>query len=194
MFPHRTQSNCSSFTPAASAECGSKLSQPSTSAHASASLVLPAKAETSRVARPEQGGPQISVSAPRGNPPVSESTSETPNGAVSTRIRRGANGAATRPASAVSTWERKAAMLTAIGQPAANRDVEQKRSGSTLLKFAFYSPTANSGRHPCPCQLSAKLQRRALQRNDELNAFDLFFVQASIVGDKNVDARSRGTR
>src|SRR5271154_4416574 len=115
MFRHRTHSNCFSSTPAASAECGSKASHPSISAHASAWAVLAAKAESSKLVRPEQAGPKISVSAPRGKPPASESISAIPVETVSTTWRsRYVNGAATRPARASSTVERKVARFAAI--------------------------------------------------------------------------------
>src|ERR1700683_2367908 len=115
MFRHRTQSNCFSSTPAASAECGSKASHPSISAQASARAVLAAKAENSKLVRPEQAGPKISVSAPRGKPPASESISAMPVETVSTTWRsRYVNGAATRPARASSTLERKVARFAAI--------------------------------------------------------------------------------
>src|ERR1700693_5932721 len=118
LFRQRTQSNCFSSTPAASAERGSKASHPSISAQASAWVVLAAKTESSKVVFPEQAGPKISVNAPRGKPPANESISAIPVETVSTAWRsRYENGAATRSARASSTLERKVARFTAIGGP-----------------------------------------------------------------------------
>ena len=120
IFRQRTHSSCFNSTPAAAAPCGSKASRPSTSAHTSACAVRDASAETSRLVRPEQGGPQISVNPPRGNPPVSASISGTPADTISTSFRsRYEKGAATRPASAVSTCNRKAARFPGMVR---NRD------------------------------------------------------------------------
>ena len=83
----RTHNNCCSSTPAASALRGSNESRASINAHTSSCAVLEAKAESSTVVRPEQGGPQISVSAPRGKPPASASISGIPVRTVSTLLR-----------------------------------------------------------------------------------------------------------
>ena len=161
ILPHRTQSNRSSFTPAAAAEWGSKLSRPSTSAQASACAVPEAKAESSKVARPEQGGPQISVRPAAGKPPVSASTSAIRNGAVSTctdaaqrargRVRRGRFrfGSAKRQHSQPwsTPWEPP-------GEPKeASPRAEPKR---TFYVFAFVSPLDHSG--SVPSSLSIHLQ------------------------------------
>ena len=69
--PQRTQSRRSSRTPAAAAEAGSKASAASTSAQTSSRAVACARMETSRLVRPLEAGPQISVRPPRGRPPVS---------------------------------------------------------------------------------------------------------------------------
>src|ERR1700735_268166 len=134
MFRHRTHSNCFSSTPAACAEWGSKASHPSIRANASAVAVLAAKAESSKLVRPEQAGPKISVSAPRGKPPANESISAMPVETVSTAWRsRYVNGEATRPARASSTLERKVARFTAISGSGG----KNWRS----IVFAFSSPS-----------------------------------------------------
>ena len=115
IFLQRTHKSFRSSTPAASAECGSKASAPSIKAQASSCAVRALKAESSKLVRPEQEGPKISVNAPRGNPPVNESISGMPVETVVTTLRsRYVKGAATRPAKASSTCERKAAKLAAI--------------------------------------------------------------------------------
>ena len=62
-------------------------SPPSISAQASSCAVRALKAESSKLVRPEHDGPKISVSAPRGNPPVNESISGMPLETVTTSWR-----------------------------------------------------------------------------------------------------------
>src|SRR5262249_25861919 len=103
--------------------------------HASAASVRAASAAISKLILPHPAGPQISVNAPRGNPPVNASTDSTPVGAISTARRsRYWNGAMTRPASADSTSKRNAAAdLVAIDTAAflngVDRPVAQAKKG-----------------------------------------------------------------
>ena len=78
IFLQRTHKSFRSSTPAASAECGSKASAPSIKAQASSCAVRALKAESSKLVRPEEEGPKISVNAPRGNPPVTNRFPECP--------------------------------------------------------------------------------------------------------------------
>ncbi len=65
--------------PASAADAGANASPVSTSAQISSRDVNSAKTESSRLARPEDARPKISVMAPRGKPPpVKESISGTP--------------------------------------------------------------------------------------------------------------------
>jgi len=75
---HRTHSNLSKFTPAAAADAGSNISLVSTSAQASCRSVAAAKAASSTLVLPDEAAPQISLKHPRGQPPVSASSSRTP--------------------------------------------------------------------------------------------------------------------
>ena len=59
--PQRTHSSRSNSTPAAAADCGSRASLASTSAQHSPRRVAAASAASSKVVRPEEAGPQISV-------------------------------------------------------------------------------------------------------------------------------------
>src|ERR1700676_1842043 len=132
MLRQRTHSNCCSSTPAASALRGSNESRASINAHTSASAVLDAKAESSTVVRPEHGGPQSSVNAPRGKPPASASISGIPVSTVSTLLRsRYPKGETTRPARESSTSERRVARLERM------EDVQDPKT-----IFAFCSPCA----------------------------------------------------
>jgi len=79
LSPQRTHSSRSSSTPAAMAESGSSASLASTTAQNSPRrVVAAAKAAKSKVVRPEEAGPQISVRHPRGRPPVRESMARMP--------------------------------------------------------------------------------------------------------------------
>src|ERR1700677_2684252 len=86
-FRQRTHNNFRNSTPAASAECGSNASPPSINAQASSCAVRALKAESSKLVRLEHEGPKISVSAPRGNPPVNKSISGMPLETVTTSCR-----------------------------------------------------------------------------------------------------------
>src|ERR1700684_1305566 len=86
-FRQRTHNNFRNSTPAASAECGSNASPPSISAQASSCAVRALNAASSKLVRPEHEGPKISVSAPRGNPPVNKSISGMPLETVTTSWR-----------------------------------------------------------------------------------------------------------
>src|ERR1019366_8540402 len=79
----RTQIRRSNRTPAAAADAGSKASSASTSAQISSRAVACAKIASSRLVRPEEAGPTISVRHPRGNPPVASSPSRIPEGTIS---------------------------------------------------------------------------------------------------------------
>src|SRR5260370_25794315 len=117
MFWQRTQSNFPSAIPAAVPANGQKLPRAHTSAHTSPSAVREAKAESSKLVRPEHAAPQISVIAPRGNPPTSASISGMPVDTNSNALRsRYAKGEATRPRKSASILERRVASeLAAIG-------------------------------------------------------------------------------
>jgi hypothetical protein len=87
-FPlHRIHSRRSRSMPAASAECGSKLSPTSTIAQISRRWVASAKAANRMLLRPDDAAPHISVSAPRGRPPVSASTGAIPKETVGATAR-----------------------------------------------------------------------------------------------------------
>lgn len=85
--PQRTHNRCGSCIPALAAVWGSKLLPASISAQNSGRRVACAKAALMMLVRPEEGGPQISVSVPRGmsmpGNPVRRSS-----GAVFSRIVR----------------------------------------------------------------------------------------------------------
>ena len=83
LAPQRIQRSRSRFTPAAAAECGWNASLTSMSVQTSSRRVPAANAESSRLVRPEESGPQISVRHPRGRPPVRESRGEVPLEALS---------------------------------------------------------------------------------------------------------------
>src|ERR1022692_325680 len=83
----RPHSRRSRSTPAATAEAGSKLSLASTSAHTSRQPVACASAASITPVRPEEAGPVISLSAPRGRPPVSASSAANPVETVSGAAR-----------------------------------------------------------------------------------------------------------
>jgi hypothetical protein len=125
-------SNCFRSIPPASALCGSNASHPSIRAHASAFIVLTLKAENSKLVRPEQGGPKISVSAPRGNPPANASTSEMPVGTFSAWRSRMVKGAGTRPARQVQLERNSAARFAGIAGPMGSPRIQSI--------FAFCSP------------------------------------------------------
>ncbi len=91
----RIHSRRSSTTPAALADAGSKLSPASTSAHTSWRCVAAARAEIIMPVRPEETGPVISLSAPRGRPPVSASSSAMPMGTVCGAMRSRSNSVGT---------------------------------------------------------------------------------------------------
>jgi len=74
----RTQISRSRRTPAAAADEGWKASSASTKAQTSSLSVACARIESSRLVRPEEAGPKISVRQPRGRPPVAWSTSGMP--------------------------------------------------------------------------------------------------------------------
>jgi len=74
----RTHNRRFSETPADAADNGSNASSVSTSAHDSCRSVARARIESSKLVRPEDAGPTISVSAPRGR-----SISSMPLGTVS---------------------------------------------------------------------------------------------------------------
>ena len=76
--PQRTHSRRSSSTPAATAEWGSSASLASITTQNSSRRVAAARADKSKVVRPEEAGPQISVRHPRGRPPVRASMLEMP--------------------------------------------------------------------------------------------------------------------
>src|SRR6266478_7061165 len=132
MFWQRTQSNFPSAIPAVFPDSGSKLSRASTSAHTSPSAVREAKAESSKLVRPEHAAPQISVIAPRGNPPTKASISGIPVETSSNALRsRYAKGEATRPRKSDSILERRVASeLAAMG-------VYGERRGTGVLRFLF---------------------------------------------------------
>src|SRR5271156_1261838 len=86
-FRQRPHNNFRNSTPAAAAECGSNASPPSINAQDSSCAVRARRAESSKLVRPEHDGPKISVSAPRGKPPVNKSISGMPLETVTTSWR-----------------------------------------------------------------------------------------------------------
>ena len=76
----RTQSSWSKSNSVPAAETGSKTSLVSINAHTSLCVAARESTESIKLVRPEDGGPKISVTAPRGSPPIIESTSSIPVG------------------------------------------------------------------------------------------------------------------
>src|SRR5258707_10707374 len=148
MFWQRTQSNFPSAIPAAFPVSGSKLSRASTSAHTSPSAVREAKAESSKLVRPEHAAPQISVIAPRGNPPTNASISDTPVDTNSKALRsRYAKGEATRPRKSDSILERR------VTSELAAMEFRASGEGTGVLRFLFAYP--DSPQIPASCQAPA---------------------------------------
>jgi len=102
LSPQRTHSNRSNSTPAAVADCGSRVSLASTTTQHSPRRVAAASAASSNVVRPEEAGPQISVRQPRGRPPVSASISAMPLETISGAGRTANREAGVTPASLAS--------------------------------------------------------------------------------------------
>src|SRR5271157_670115 len=97
-------------------------------AQASPSAVRKARADSIKLVRPEPLGPQISVMAPRGNPPVRESASKFPVGTLAPLLGvRQVDGSGMREARSEAMWERNSLKSRAMG---------------LLLIFAFSSPTS----------------------------------------------------
>ena len=100
--PQRTHNSRSNSTPAAAADCGSRASLASTSAQHSPRRVAAASAASSKVVRPEEAGPQISVRQPRGRPPVRTSIATIPLDTISGAGRTANCEAGVTPASLAS--------------------------------------------------------------------------------------------
>ena len=96
--PQRTHNKRSISTPAAAADGGSSISPASTSAQNSPRRVAAANAASSKVVRPEEAGPQISVRQPRGKPPVRASIAAMPLELISGAGRTARREAGTTPA------------------------------------------------------------------------------------------------
>ena len=104
--PQRTHNSRSNSTPAAAANCGSRASLASTSAQHSPRRVAAASAASSKVVRPEDAGPQISVKQPRGRPPVRTSIATIPLDTISGAGRTANREAGVMPASLASLEEK----------------------------------------------------------------------------------------
>ncbi len=78
--PQRIHNSRSSATPAAAADAGSKASLASTNAQNSSRLVACAINECRMLVRPEDAGPKMSVTHPRGMPQSRESMPAMPDG------------------------------------------------------------------------------------------------------------------
>src|SRR5580698_5187334 len=106
----RTHKSRSRSTPAAVAEAGSKLSLASTSARTSSRCLAWASAASMTPVRPDEVDPEISLSAPRGSPPVSASRAGTPVEMLIGVSRSRSNKVDARPSPSMdSIWARKIA-------------------------------------------------------------------------------------
>ena len=146
----RTHSSRSRSTPAAAAEAGSKLSLASTSAHTSCRRVAPASAASITPVRPDEAGPAISLSAPRGRPPVSASSAATPVETVSGAARSRSSSVEERRSGSEDSKRARKVATDAITTLRARERVAwvktgRKRSAQSRADqastFAFYSPT-----------------------------------------------------
>ena len=88
--PQRIQSSQDKSTPAAAADSGWNMSETSTQAQTLAACVIPATKESTKEVRPEDSGPTISVIAPTGSPPSSNSSISTTPVATTGRMTLGA--------------------------------------------------------------------------------------------------------
>src|SRR5664279_3423012 len=131
----RTHSSRSRSTPAAAAEAGSKLSLASTSAHTSRRRVASASAANITPVRPEEAAPAISLSAPRGRPPVSVSSAATPVETVSGAARSRSNSVEERCSPSEDSMRARSLAADGIRTSGGRSGY---RAGAT---FAFYSPT-----------------------------------------------------
>ncbi len=111
--PQRTHSSRSNSIPAAAADCGSRASLASTTAQNSPRPVAAASAANSKVVRPEEAGPQISVRQPRGRPPVRASIAAMPLETISGAGRTANREAGVTPASLESMKGRKSSLRRA---------------------------------------------------------------------------------
>ncbi len=111
--PQRTHSSRSNSIPASAADCGSRASLASTSTQHSPRRVAAASAASSKVVRPEEAGPQISVRQPRGRPPVSASIAAMPLETISAAGRTANREAGVTPASLASVKSRKSSLRRA---------------------------------------------------------------------------------
>ena len=102
---HLTHNNFPKSTPAAAPDSGSKLSLASIRTQVSSCWLAAAIAASSTLVLPEEADPQISDRQPRGMPPVSASTSDTPVESISGRGRTSSRDAgrtsSNRPESAI---------------------------------------------------------------------------------------------
>ena len=142
----RIHNSRSRSTPAAAAEAGSKRSLASTSTHTSCRRVASPKAASITPVRPEEAGPTISLSAPRGSPPVRASSCAMPMGTVigAARSRSSKVEPSCLP-SDDSSWARRVA---ADGM----RDLRDGRIGgevfSLFIRLTWDSATGNLGCQP----------------------------------------------
>jgi hypothetical protein len=106
--PQRTHSSRSNSIPASAADRGSSASLASTSTQHSPRRVAAASAASSKVVRPDEAGPQISVRHPRGKPPVRASIAAMPLETISAAGRTANCEAGVTPASLASVEVEKA--------------------------------------------------------------------------------------
>jgi len=132
--PQRTHKSRHRFTPIAAADSGCRLSETSTHAQTFPASVICATKESAREVRPEHSGPTISLMAPIGNPPRSNSSRPSmPVAAVSRMILgAGVSAEGIRSARPASTWRRIAAT-------------------EAMTIFALYSPNV---RYRCQTRLA----------------------------------------
>src|ERR1035437_3844464 len=130
----RTHNRRSRSTPAVAAEAGSKLSLASTSAHTSRRPVACASAASITPVRPEETGPAISLSAPRGRPPVSASSAANPVETVSGAARWRSNNVEVRCSPSEDSIRARSVATDGM------RTSGGRSEYGAGITFAFYSP------------------------------------------------------
>src|ERR1700676_5079114 len=142
--PHRTHSNRSNSIPASATHWGSRASPASTTAQHSPRPVAAASADSNKVVRPEEAGPQISVKHPRGSPPVSASIAAMPLDIISGVGRTANREAGVTPASLESLKApRKFSEPTRCGGRASPKSSPPEGFGHT---FTTSPPSKTKGR------------------------------------------------
>ena len=147
----RSQRRRERSVPAAAAEPGSKRSSGSTSAARAPARVVRARSARRTPVRPEEAGPWISESAPRGKPP-SRSASTSPMPVESGRRRSSPRSGGS------SAWRRRARSRSSRARFRSIRDGASVAAGreAALMAFAFSSLSmigrragARQSRRPC---------------------------------------------